>query len=101
MANTYNIAMAPHNPLGPIATMVNVHLGFAIPNLLIQEVMRSDVPWREDVVDAPMVINGGWVKPPTRPGIGVEPNEVETAKHPYHGEGIHRVFYDDGSVADW
>ena len=36
--------------LGPIATMVNIHLGFATPNFLIQEVMRSDVPWRDEII---------------------------------------------------
>ena len=47
LCDAFGVSMAPHNPLGPIATMVNIHLGFATPNFLIQEVMRSDVPWRD------------------------------------------------------
>ncbi len=53
--------MAPYNPLGPIATMVNIHLGIAMPNFLIQEVMRGDVPWRDDVVQGVLpIVNGLW-----------------------------------------
>lgn len=101
LAETYYVTMAPHNPLGPLATMVNIHVGFSTPNFLIQEVMRSDVPWRYDVVDDALDIRGGHIFPPTRPGIGIEINEVEAAKHPYQPEIALRYFHPDGSVADW
>lgn len=45
--------------------------------------MRSDVPWRDEVVDAPLEMVGGHVLPPTRDGIGVEVDEEATARHPY------------------
>ncbi|MBC7811853.1 MAG: D-galactonate dehydratase, partial [Burkholderiales bacterium] len=101
MAETYFISMAPHNPLGPLATMVNIQIGFCTSNFLIQELMRSDVPWRNDVVDDPLQIQNGYVLPPTRPGIGIEINEREAAKHPYKPEDEARYFHPDGSIADW
>jgi len=101
MAETYYISMAPHNPLGPLATMVNIHVGFSTPNFLIQEVMRSDVPWRDEVVDDPLQIVNGFVMPPTRPGIGIEIDEKAAAKYPYKPEEEARYFHPDGSVADW
>lgn len=101
MAEVAFVAMAPHNPLGPIATAVNVHVALATPNFLIQEVMRSDVPWRDEVVDAPFQIVDGHVLPPTRPGIGVEVDEAAAARYPYAPELPAREFHDDGSVADW
>jgi galactonate dehydratase len=101
MAETYYVSVAPHNPLGPIATMVNIHFGLSTPNFLIQEVMRSDVPWRYDVVDDELKFEGGNVLPPTRPGIGIEVNEKEAAKHPFAPEIQMRSFHPDGSVADW
>jgi galactonate dehydratase len=102
LAETAFVGVAPHNPLGPIATAVNIHLALATPNFLIQEVMRADVPWRDDVLDAPLEIVDGHVLPPTRPGIGVEIDEAAAAEHPYRPEPPHaRVFHEDGAVADW
>lgn len=101
MAETYYIAVAPHNPLGPIATMANVHFALSTPNFLIQEVMRNDVPWRYDVVDSTLELRDGHVLPPQRPGLGVEVDEKAAAKHPYRPELEMKLFHPDGSVADW
>lgn len=101
LAEAHGVTLAPHNPLGPVATMVNLHLGFAIPDFLIQEVMRADVPWRDEVVDARLEIIGGRVAPPTRPGIGIEVDEEAAARRPYQSEELVRWYHDDGSVADW
>jgi galactonate dehydratase len=101
MAETYYMSVAPHNPLGPLATMVNIHFALSTPNFLIQEVMRSDVPWRNEVIDDPLRIENGFVLPPTRPGIGIEINEKAAAHHPYAPELQMRTYHPDGSVADW
>jgi galactonate dehydratase len=100
MADTYYISMAPHNPLGPVATAVNVQVALSTPNFLIQEIMRSDVPYRDEVVDAPLLVKGGYVYPSDRPGIGVEVDEKAAARYPYQPEVLQRDFYPDGSVAD-
>ena len=63
--------------------------------------MRSDVPWRDDVIDAPIRFDGGYAGLPTRPGIGVDLDEGEAAKHPFVQDRMHRLFHADGSVADW
>jgi galactonate dehydratase len=101
LCDTFGVVMAPHNPLGPVATMVNVHLGLTTPNFLIQEVMRADVPWREDVVQGVPKIRDGYIQIPTAPGIGVSINEVEAAKHPFEVSSPIQWFHSDGSVADW
>ena len=101
LCDTYGVTMAPHNPLGPIATMVNVHLGLTTPNFLIQEVMRSDVSWRSEVFSGVPDIKDGHIYPPTAPGIGVEMDEKEAAKHPFVSGNPVQWFHNDGSVADW
>jgi galactonate dehydratase len=93
--------MAPHNPLGPIATMVNIHFGFSTPNFLIQEVMRSDVPWRDEIVTGVTPIVGGYVEPSMVPGIGIEIDMKAAAKHPYQEVRPIQWYHHDGSVADW
>jgi galactonate dehydratase len=101
MAETYMISVACHNPQGPVSTISSLHVGFATPNYLIQEVVRKDVPWRDDVVTEPINMEGGVYHTPTAPGLGIDINEKETAKHPYQPEVIMAYFHKDGSVADW
>ncbi|MFO1033226.1 MAG: galactonate dehydratase [Hyphomicrobiales bacterium] len=101
LCDTFGVSMAPHNPLGPIATMVNIHLGFATPNFLIQEVMRSDVPWRDDIVKGVTPIVKGYVEPSLAPGIGVEIDFEKARQHPFEEVSPIQWYHHDGSVADW
>ena len=101
LCDTFGVSMAPHNPLGPVATMVNIHLGFATPNVLIQEVMRADVPWRDEVVQGGAPIVDGHVLPPQGPGIGIAIDDVAAARHPYQDARAVQWYHPDGSVADW
>jgi galactonate dehydratase len=55
------------------------------------------------VVDSPIErIDGAW-QIPTRPGLGVEVNEVEAARHPFQQEIFHTLnaVMPDGTVVDW
>jgi galactonate dehydratase len=36
MAETYDVTMAPHCPLGPIALAASLQIAFSVPNFLIQ-----------------------------------------------------------------
>jgi galactonate dehydratase len=101
LCDAFGVSMAPHNPLGPVATMVNIHLGFATPNFLIQEIMRADVPWRDEVVQGGAKIEGGYVLPPQSPGIGIEIDMNAAARHPYAEALPIQWHHADGSVADW
>ena len=100
-AESYTIAVAPHNPNGPISTAVAVHFAFATPNWLIQEAITGDVPWRSEVVDDPYFTNDGYIQPPTRPGLGIDVDEEIAARYPFKPEAEQRYFHPDGAVADW
>lgn len=101
LAETYSIAVAPHNPNGPIATAAAVHFAAATPNWLIQEAITSDVPWRDEVVVQPVTVEDGYFAIPTAPGLGVDVNEAAAAKYPFQPEAEQRYFHADGAVADW
>jgi len=101
MAESHGISVAPHNPLGPIATVANLHLAVSTPNHLICEVMRSDVPWRDEIVTGVPPIVAGHMSPPEAPGLGVDIDEAAAAAHPYRPEPQYRWFHEDGSVAEW
>lgn len=103
LADAHRIALAPHNPQGPVSTAASIEFGFSQPSYIICESVHSDVPWRYDVVEEGFVLEktGRTVRPNTRPGLGVVVNEDEVKKHPFQQEVPQRVFYSDGSVGDW
>jgi galactonate dehydratase len=101
MAETYSMAVAPHNPNGPLALAVAVHFALATPNWIIQEAITNDVPWRDEVIETPLVIEDGNILPPEGPGLGIRINEQAAAKYPFKPEAEQRYFHPDGSIADW
>jgi galactonate dehydratase len=103
LAEAYRVAVAPHNPQGPVSTAASLELGFATPSYIICETVHSDVPWRADVVTEGFTVEkkGRIVRPNNRPGLGIEINEDEVRKHPFKQEELLRSFYKDGSVGDW
>ena len=103
MAEAYRVALAPHNPQGPVSTAASLEFGFATPSYIICETVHNDVPWRQDVVSEGFTVDakGRIVRPNTRPGLGIEINEAEVKKHPFQQETVLRVFYRDGAVGDW
>lgn len=102
LAAARGVALAPHNPLGPIATWHNLHVAAATPSWMIQEQMRRAVPWFDDVVTAPLTPVDGHVTLPAGPGLGVSVDERRCAEHPYEREPpLASAFLPDGSVADW
>jgi galactonate dehydratase len=84
-----------------VAQAACLHFALSTPNFLIQEQMRADVPWRDDIVAEPLERHAGYMLPPTRPGLGIDIDERKTAKHPMTQEPLMRYFYGDGAVADW
>lgn len=103
LAEAYRVAVAPHNPQGPVSTAASIEFGFATPSYIICEAVHEDVPWRKDVVREGFTIEprGRTVRPSQRPGLGIEIDEDEVRKHPFEQELPQRVFYADGSVGDW
>ena len=103
-ASVANIAIAPHNPNGPIAGAAALHFAISTPNHIIQEVMDKSVPWYEDVISTtPIKRNGSYWEIPNSPGFGIEVNEKEAAKYPFKQEILSptEAYLDDGTVVDW
>ena len=103
LAEVHGVSVAPHNPQGPVSTAASIEFGFATPNYLICEAVHQDVPWRNDIVNWGFRVDkkGRLVFPSQRPGLGVEINETEIAKHPFEQEVPRRSYGRDGSVIDW
>lgn len=103
LADAYRIALAPHNPQGPISTAASLEFGFSQSGYIICESVHADVAWRQDVVEQTFTIDkrARTVTPNTKPGLGITINEDEVRKHPFQQEILQRTFLRDGSIGDW
>ncbi|MFM9107534.1 MAG: galactonate dehydratase [Chloroflexota bacterium] len=101
MAEAHSIAVAPHNPNGPIAMAATVQFALSTPNWIIQVAITNDGPWRNDVVINPVEIDRGYAVLHDRPGRGIDVDEQAAARYPFKPEAMQRYFHPDGSVADW
>ena len=103
LAEVHRVALAPHNPQGPVSTAASIELGLATPSYIICEAVTSDVPWRQEVASESHPVDpvGMLARASGRPGLGIEIDLDVVAKHPFEPELPQRVFYKDGSVGDW
>lgn len=82
MCEAHEINCAPHNFYGHISTLMSAHFCAAIPNFRIMEIDIDDVPWKDEIVTNPPVIENGVLQVPTGPGWGSELDEKVIAAHP-------------------
>jgi galactonate dehydratase len=83
LAEAHYVMVAPHNPLGPLATLVNVHFAASTPNFLILEYHPDDEPARKDLIKGdPILVKDGYLPIPDKPGWGYEMNEEAFKKMP-------------------
>ncbi|HWP47024.1 MAG TPA: mandelate racemase/muconate lactonizing enzyme family protein [Candidatus Limnocylindrales bacterium] len=83
LAETYEINIAPHNYYSHLSTLMSAHLCACVPNVRIMETDVDDVPWKDEIVTDPPVIQNGYLKIPQKPGWGTDLNEKEIARHPW------------------
>jgi L-alanine-DL-glutamate epimerase-like enolase superfamily enzyme len=86
VAQAFGAQMAPHLYAGPVEFAANVALGAAIPNLLMVEAIET--PFHHAIASGPRV-DGGFVTPSDRPGLGIDFDEDLARAHPFRGDGLH------------
>ena len=83
IAEAHYVSIAPHNPMGPLATAVNVHFAASTPNFKILEyILPTGTEWSE-WVDEPYLPTDGYLELRDRPGLGVEVNEDAIVDNQY------------------
>ncbi|MFF5070743.1 mandelate racemase/muconate lactonizing enzyme family protein [Micromonospora olivasterospora] len=96
LAETHFVPVAPHNPMGPLATAHNVHFAAACSNFAYLEYKFDDVTWCPDPY---LPVDGHLELRPDRPGWGVTIDEAALATDDYvHWERSLPV-RPDGSLA--
>ena len=109
MAEAYDVALAPHCPLGPISFAAALQLDFACLNAVIQETSLN-IHYNEgadllDYLSTPDVFafEDGFVDRPTEPGLGIEVDEDTVRAQAETGHDWKNPIWraDDGSLTEW
>ena len=109
MAEAYDMAVAPHCPLGPIALSACLHLDACTPNAFIQE-QSLGIHYNQgndllDYLQNPKLFDysNGVVKIPSAPGLGVEMNEEYIRQMAQKGHHWKNPVWRnaDGTIAEW
>ena len=109
MAEAYDVALAPHCPLGPIALASCLQVDATCHNAVIQE-QSIGIHYNKDRSVLDYITNqedfqftDGTVKLPRLPGLGVEMNKeliCQEAEHPHCWKNpVWRT--EDGAIAEW
>lgn len=109
MAEGFDVAVAPHCPLGPLALAACVQLDICTPNVTIQE-QSLGIHYNKGTELLDYTVNpeifkykDGYIDVPTAPGLGIEIKEdyIKTVAEEGHDwkNPVWRNY--DGTVAEW
>ncbi len=109
MAEAYDVALALHCPLGPIALAANLHIDAVAYNAFIQE-QSLGIHYNQsnDLLDyvrnrQVFAYEDGYVAMPQGPGLGIEVDEAYVCERARQGHRWRNPLWRhaDGSVAEW
>lgn len=109
MAEAYDVAVAPHCPLGPIALAACIQLDACTPNAIIQE-QSLGIHYNKgndllDYLEDKTVFDyqDGYVSLPVKPGLGITINEELVREVDKTGHQWKNLVWrnEDGTVAEW
>jgi galactonate dehydratase len=109
MAEAWDVALAPHCPLGPLALAASLQVDATAHNAFIQE-QSQGIAYNQsnDLTDylvdpAVMHFEDGYIEIPDGPGLGIEINEEYVKQQAAQGHRWRNPLWqhDDGSIAEW
>lgn len=109
MAEAYDVALAPHCPLGPVALAACLQIDWVAHNAVLQE-QSMGIHYNQgaELLDyvknrSDFRIDGGYVTPSRLPGLGVEIDEERVIEASSANVDWHNPLWRhaDGSVAEW
>ena len=83
LCEAHYVALAPHNPSGPVANAATLHIAASTPGFRILEICFTDVSWRKELTNERVVFDKGNILIPTGVGLGLEINEENCLKYPF------------------
>lgn len=109
MAEAFDMGVAPHCPLGPIALASSLQLDACTPNFVIQEMsLKMQYNTSGDLLDyvknkGVFEVEDGYLSLPKLPGLGIEVDEEAVSEATREGFTWHARDWrhEDGSIAEW
>jgi galactonate dehydratase len=79
-----DMSVSPHCSIGPVAFAAAIHFAYSTPNMTLQECFSEyDVDWRKDLVRGWNPVDGGMLRLPEGPGLGIDIDEDAIRARPY------------------
>lgn len=109
MAEAFDVSLAPHCPLGPIALAACLQVDFCSPNAIFQE-QSAGIHYNTgyDLLDyvcnkEDFTYRNGRALLSQKPGLGVEVDEERVRQMAEHGHNWHNPIWRDadGCIAEW
>ena len=82
MAHADGVAVAPHNPSGPVSTAANVQIAAGMVNFRLLELQWGEIGWRSELIVPEERFEHGSIQVPDRPGFGIRLNDKLARSHP-------------------
>jgi galactonate dehydratase len=92
MAEPYHIALAPHNYNSTTAGLAaTLHAAAGMSNFLITEYFVNFEEMGNRINRTPFQVENSFITLPTTPGLGIDLDEDELARHPYRERPLRRL----------
>ncbi|MFC7078748.1 galactonate dehydratase [Haloarcula halophila] len=109
LAETFDVAVVPHCPLGPVAFAASLQVGFTSQNVVMQEqdltLHEPESSQRLALLEDPELFefDNGYVERPTGPGLGIEIDEAYVREKARSDVNWYNPVWhhEDGSIAEW
>jgi galactonate dehydratase len=81
LAEADGVAVAPHNPSGPVSTAASIQVCAVLKNFRLLEYQWGEAAWRHEILKPSERFENGAIRVPDRPGFGIELDEQVVRAH--------------------
>ena len=93
MVDAHYGVIAPHSAQGPVCSALCVQINACTPNFYLHEIFDDfNDDWETRIVTSPVKVEDGYITPSPLPGLGLDLNLEEMARHPYRQQNYLPLF---------
>lgn len=93
MIDAHYGVVALHSAQGPVCSAACAQINATLPNFYVHEIFDDfNEPWEKLIVTNPVEVVDGYIEVSSRPGLGIDLNLEEIARHPYKPENFLPLF---------